>query len=343
MQADGATWPARVFGPRGERVWLPLLSISLLLIVGEVVCRVFGLADDLEHDFRFFIRNVDGDVEETFNQEDAQLMWAPRPGYVDGQIRIDDEGFRVGIEKASASPGALRIALLGDSTTFGIDVPFEETFGARLEARSGGRLAALNAGVTGYTSTQALARYRRDVRPWKPHVVVLQVGINDPVARFWLSDDQIMEDRIPDAIAAVLNRWLLRSHFFRVIRSATLSLIGRPSAPGPDVPRVGPERLRANIKALGEEVHADGGRLVLLVSPVNPDARGWPRLPDVQRYRAIMAEAAREAGAEVVTPVELMETTGDLALFLDTVHPNGRGHDRLAAALLPVLLPRPAP
>ncbi|MBT9557468.1 MAG: hypothetical protein IV100_15615 [Myxococcales bacterium] len=339
MNVRGAGWLARVFGPRGERVWLPLLSISLLLVMGEVVCRVFGLADDLDHDFRFFIRNVDGDVEETFNQEDALLMWAPRPGYSAGQLRIDDAGFRVGGERGATSDDALRVALLGDSTTFGIDVPFEATFGARLGARSGGRLQILNAGVTGYTSTQALARYRRDVRPWKPDVVVLQAGINDPVARFWLSDDQIMEERIPGPIAALLNRWLLRSHFFRVIRSATLALLGRPSAPGPDVPRVGSERLADNVRALAEDVVSDGGRLVLLVSPVSPAAAGWPRLAEVQRYRAILAAEARAVGAVVVEVSELMEATGDSALFLDTVHPNARGHDRLAAALLPVLTP----
>ena len=88
MKGRGAHWPARVFGPRGERVWLPLLSISLLLAFGEVVCRVFGLADDHDHDFRFFIQNADGDVEETFYQEDAQLMWAPRSHYADGEALL---------------------------------------------------------------------------------------------------------------------------------------------------------------------------------------------------------------------------------------------------------------
>jgi hypothetical protein len=76
-------------------------------------------------------------------------------------------------------PAAHRIALVGDSFTFCLDVPYEASWGYRLERELGPDFQVLNFGVSGYGVDQAYLRYRRDVRPWKPEVVIFGVFPHD--------------------------------------------------------------------------------------------------------------------------------------------------------------------
>lgn len=76
-------------------------------------------------------------------------------------------------ERLSEVPAARRVALVGDSYTFGLEVPFEHTWGYHLENMLGEGVQVLNFGVDGYGPDQMLLRYRRDVVEWEPDVVVL--------------------------------------------------------------------------------------------------------------------------------------------------------------------------
>ncbi len=321
---------------RPRRLAYGVLTTAVVLTMIEGVCRAFGLADDLAFDFHYFVRHVDGDVEEAYNQEDADLMWAPRPGYSDGALTVSAGGLR-GPEDVGPKPlGAVRIACLGDSSTFGVDVRDDETYVAALEALwpSGPRVETLNAGVTGYTSTQALRRYLRDVRPHAPDVVVLYVGVNDGIARFALSDDDILERQPPQAVRSLQNAVLLRSHAYRLLRAGVLGALGREPLPGPPVPRVSLERFNQNVRDLDASVRADGARLVLVAPPVNPErAQGWPLWPTFASYRQAIVDLAAELGAPLVWERRMDEQSRPEGLFLDTVHPNKAGHRLLAAAI----------
>jgi hypothetical protein len=66
-----------------------------------------------------------------------------------------------------------RVALVGDSFTFALDVRYEDSWGYRLERALGSDVQVLNFGVEAYGVDQALLRYERDVRPWRPDVVIL--------------------------------------------------------------------------------------------------------------------------------------------------------------------------
>ena len=78
-------------------------------------------------------------------------------------------------------PAALRIAILGDSYTFGQDVSFEDTWGHRLENFEGPGVQVLNFGVPAYGIDQAFSRYLRDVRDWHPDIVILSFISHDLV------------------------------------------------------------------------------------------------------------------------------------------------------------------
>jgi len=54
-----------------------------------------------------------------------------------------------------------RVALVGDSFTFGMEVPYEDTWGAQLERALAGDVQVLNFGVDGYGVDQAYLRYRK--------------------------------------------------------------------------------------------------------------------------------------------------------------------------------------
>jgi hypothetical protein len=79
-------------------------------------------------------------------------------------------------------PAKRRIALIGDSFTFGLEVRFDDTWGHKLEQALGQEFQVLNFGVDGYGVDQAYLRYSRDVTSWQPEVVILSI-IDDDLRR----------------------------------------------------------------------------------------------------------------------------------------------------------------
>lgn len=75
----------------------------------------------------------------------------------------------------SEVPASVRVALIGDSMTFGHEVRCEESWGHILEMLLQPYTQVLNFGVGAHSMSQTYERYQRDVRSWKPQIVV--VGI----------------------------------------------------------------------------------------------------------------------------------------------------------------------
>ncbi|ULA65111.1 MAG: conserved membrane protein of unknown function [Nitrospira sp.] len=67
---------------------------------------------------------------------------------------------------------SIRIALIGDSFTFGDEVAYEDTWGHQLEKLLGPDVQVLNFGVNAYGTGQAYLRYLHDVRAWHPDMVI---------------------------------------------------------------------------------------------------------------------------------------------------------------------------
>jgi hypothetical protein len=75
--------------------------------------------------------------------------------------------------------GKRRVALVGNSFTFGLEVRYEQTWGHQLELLLGPDFRVLNFGVDGYGVDQAYLRYRRDVLSWHPEIVIFGVVDDD--------------------------------------------------------------------------------------------------------------------------------------------------------------------
>jgi hypothetical protein len=105
---------------------------------------------------------------------DELLGWTVAPNYGSGLDWFNAEGIRA--PRKGATPANLTestsIALVGDSTTFGAEVAYEDTWGYFLEKALGSHFQVLNFGVGGYAVDQVYLRYEKDVRKWKPKVVI---------------------------------------------------------------------------------------------------------------------------------------------------------------------------
>ncbi len=108
---------------------------------------------------------------------DAELGWSVGPSRrsTDGLYASSAEGIRSampGVRYADASPEN-RVALIGDSNALSLEVPFEDSWGYHMGQLLGDTFQVLNFGVDGYGIDQVYLRYLRDVRPWKPNVVLV--------------------------------------------------------------------------------------------------------------------------------------------------------------------------
>jgi hypothetical protein len=171
-----------------------VVTVAAVLLVCEVAVRVFSVR---QADRRVFLgtkllprRWEDAAVHfpslvrtEDFFAYDDRLGWRPAPGRssANGLYFSSTEGLRsprpgIPLLGTTAEPGhaaPYRVALLGDSYTFGEDVTYEQTWGYQLEQLLGPGVEVRNFGVPAYGVDQAVLRYERDARPWHPQVVIL--------------------------------------------------------------------------------------------------------------------------------------------------------------------------
>nr|MBC7245494.1 hypothetical protein [Chloroflexota bacterium] len=126
-----------------------------------------------------------------------------------------------------------RIVCLGDSITYGEDLPYAQTYPAVLadllrQRHANLDVVVINSGVRGHTAVQGLARLERDVLWYKPHVVLIAFGLNDGRLGYWPLDP-IRERQMRGSpgwrgrVAALLQR----SHLWLTLRARTRRLLLR--------------------------------------------------------------------------------------------------------------------
>ena len=124
---------------------------------------------------------VDNYRIDSFLSYDRTLGWVVKPNLstTDGLYYTSVDGIRT--SKADTQfkeeASACRIALVGDSHTFGEELKFEATWGSLLQTHLP-ECQILNFGVGGYSVGQMYLRYLRDVRPWHPTVVLFALSSN---------------------------------------------------------------------------------------------------------------------------------------------------------------------
>lgn len=207
-------------GPRKEapaRAPRPSLAGNVLLLAGTLA--TFFLL--LELALRFvapLTKTVWGPEQARghFGEYDSLLGWKNTPG-ADGSLEtsefrttvsINSEGNRDPEMPLERTPGRFRVAFLGDSFTWGYGVDDTATYVARFR-RLRPDLEAVNLGMVGYGTDQALLLWEDRGAAWRPDLVVIQFTQNDvgnnalpadrdfPKPRFLLEADTLRLTNVP--------------------------------------------------------------------------------------------------------------------------------------------------
>ena len=297
---------------------------------------------------------------------DLAGLWRPRAGAeipgADGE-RVNDLGLRGPLPSDPRHAGVLRVATLGDSSTFGLETPFAQSYSGRLPGLLAdlGQIEVLAAGVVGYTAVQGRVRFRELCAPLEPDATVIAFGaVNEHFpsdvggdaeriaiharragapyrARMWLLEHTraaqawswLIEGGAEGRRAAIAAWASSQEHQVEVWeRRGAVGLDGSR--------RVEPEEFGAVLATLVEAVR-DAGSEPVLVAP--PRRVGIEReLPVLLEYDRALREYAAESGVTFVDVyAAFRERDADAELFIDGVHPSPEGHELYARLLEPVL------
>ncbi|HEX4514262.1 MAG TPA: GDSL-type esterase/lipase family protein [Polyangiaceae bacterium] len=292
--------------------------------------------------------------------DDATLIYEPEPnssvsmpygvaGFSAQSMRDDREHAR------EPAPGKTRVALVGDSIVWGEDLPVGATLARALERELGDRYEVLNFGVTGYDTAQEAEWYRREVRAFRPAIVVLVYCLNDvfiasgPFNK-WATPDELRakddQDTLVERLAPVreetiedLSRREEEHAAFRLFaRARTVWRVRRyehdPAYTDEYLLLYGQkdkfDRVSAALRQLASDAKTDGAEAHLVISPM---LRSW----STYHWSGIhdrVADAARAAGFVVHDPLAtLRKSHREEEIRIDSLHFNAAGTSAVAAIL----------
>lgn len=152
-----------------QNIALLLATLLVMVLAGEVAVRLFSQvsAPLIKHD------EILG---RTFRENTARKIRGPESGQT-VLIRINEKGFRTPSRPFAKQPGAIRLALIGDSQIAAINTPEEHTMAALLEQRLNSqypqaRWEVFNFGVSGANTAQEFHLYKELVRRYNVDLVV---------------------------------------------------------------------------------------------------------------------------------------------------------------------------
>ncbi len=210
---------------------------------------------------------------------DSELFWRLMPDRTvttpfGADSRIDVEGFRGPEVQRAKVDGRKRIVTLGDSGTFGWEVPEAESYPRALETilNAGGNgpaVEVVNAGVPGYTSLQGVRWFETHVRHFAPDLVIVCFGGNDGDQLDRADKDRLILPTELSLKSALLHSRLYQlAYWLRQGKGALATRIDRSRW----VPRVAVPDFRANVSRIVDL--AGGPRKVLLVARRGGPAEG---------------------------------------------------------------------
>ncbi len=310
-----------------------------------------------------------------YYRRDVQKGYVLRPGtYADG-VRVNDDGFR-GPDLLPWRPGRLRVVTLGDSCTFGVNLPDEsQTYSRVLERllrERGLDAEVVNAGVPGYTSFQGTLLLP-ELERLRPDAITLYYGWNDHWLGGFLTDRAMVENPILLQMNLVASRSRVYHGMRRVLgisrpprvkEAMMVPLALEGLIHGAQSYRVPLEEYQRNLEEIIAWGNARGVRTILLTAP---DGIPSGPEPDVASHRqGLIAKddslgplhaayndrvraASAALGARLVDAVQILRRHGNAYFspgIRDPVHPDAAGHALIAEGLaesLGDLAPRESP
>lgn len=293
---------------------------------------------------RFLVRSIDTDIELPFMEPDPEVFWKPTPGFSgpmwDGRVTIGPDGLRENRAETDRAPR--RILCFGDSITFGFGVSDEETYPAALSALLEPRgIEVRNAGVTGYTSYQAVRWLRRQLKARRIDEATLLIGWND-LTRRPITDLEFgarlrySTGTADEALKHLAIYRLMKASWLRRGLDRNDGKLSRPTV------RVPLQDYADNLEIFVKEARAAGARPHFIALP----SRLFPgKEPSRTDYSDTLAEVARrlsvplhEVGILSSSSKEIA-STGNAAYFIDSLHLSPEGNRLMASQLARDLAP----
>lgn len=337
------------------KLWFRLaaLAIGLLfsLLVAELGLRASGMGfGNSPMDPDQFLHHVHPKNYHFVQQHPSGELGGFRIDYNDqGRVVRSSQGFPTKVPREGSREGsrACRVALMGDSFTEAGQVPYPESFAGRLEELTGDRCDVRNYGVRSYASSIYLVQYTRDIRPWQPTHVFVQLFGNDLREDVtYMADAEKDAAGFPTAIHGPGGGWLqsrLRelyiARFVRMVtqrlswawqhRAEEHSLVGGVVEENPDW-----TELSANlVLELNRRVGADGGQLVVMAVPSRYQLMGDGKIPVTGDFHEKVKAWTSANGVEFLDLREAFkrESRRDNPLFfLQDIHFTRQGHEVVA-------------
>jgi lysophospholipase L1-like esterase len=254
-------------------------------------------------------------------------------------VITNSEGLRGPERLPVKGPGLRRIAVLGDSTTFGWGVPALQAWPARLQTALDQRTQGLvhevlNFGVSGYSSRDEAVVLEAKALPAEPDLVLVGYNLNDPefrprqpLHRFFAPAPWWEGSRLARWAVSRWDAWQQGgSDTFRALHALDSETWAS---------------VRHAFVRMAELTEAADIPVLVVLFPLGE----VPADPALYRYAALhaqVADAARDAGLHVLDLAPAYSAVaGGPGYLLPDLHPNPRGHEIAAEAVAERLLTGP--
>jgi lysophospholipase L1-like esterase len=353
-----------------KRLTFAAVTLLLLLVTAEGLGRLIWwrlearALDRRAERGEIQLRN---DAINFMKQADRLYGYVLRPGFERGGHVINAEGFAqretVGVDRR---PGTLRVVAMGESTTQGhhTDVgnyPVYLKAALKERARGYADIEMINAGVSGWTSDQLALRAERQLRAYRPDIVVLYAGWNDfqsynpyrpAPARSWFEEAYGVV--APGDRLGLRSVQLLSAAYTSVstrvagkIRSLGIRGAEPPPAAG-DVYRFYRASLHRIVDAYRQE--DPGVRIAIctlvgrwpMAPPEDTSDPGWIKerrlgpaeaAAAVDRFNDLIREYARAQGLILIDTAAAFASLDRQALMWDFAHMHAEGYELLALVI----------
>lgn len=347
----------------GWKVAVATASFLLSVVAAEAYVRWFK--SDLVDTNVLRARLAEGSIAHLIQPTNSPgLIYELKPNnsgrLLASQINTGPDGYRIDPDAAPRADGAriARIAVVGDSTSFGWGVEYRQSYPelvrSRLEARVGSRIDLRNYSVPGYNSEQEDALLRQKVIAYQPDLLVLHHDSNDsePVGfGFNLPPEYLAPEYGDNVLSSSLLKFALRELRLRQNRRAfeqdnSATLIGGSIAGGNLYDRH--LKALASMASAAKDVHTP-----ILAVLFNGRVVADERYQDSEIYQVLHRrlqerleamgflvldlfpfhqDQMKQHGWKDLTPV--WRSPGD-------AHPNPAGHRMIADALTDYVMSRP--
>jgi lysophospholipase L1-like esterase len=342
---------------------LSAASVALVLLLAELGLRLVHARDPVPG--LKTLHELTPDEPQLFALAPGARSVLEEGGIV---YQVNADGMRDRRYARERTPGVRRIAIVGDSVTFGIGVRADEVYSEQLEAALGEGSEVLNFGVGGYNAYNERGLLESRVLAYRPDLVLVQFCINDlndPTLHFdtqtRMALGTIPDEAYPNLVwkqerarsqapvswlagcnlrlCGLLPYGLVASHDAgdrsQYLTQVSLARLSRGAISA---------WLRRQYDAMSAASLAAGARFAVIAMP-HQEQLHQPGLREIQSDLVALGE---RAGWPVLDPLPAFlaaaRETGAPPLFLDIWHLSAAGHAVVASELeraLPALLAEP--